>query len=71
MYVDRYRSMYYYIHTSGLVKAQCRAEGVHGAFVPWEKGTIPPAEGSVHADCKRHSANNFGLSLKCLVNDSP
>lgn len=30
MYVDRYRSMYYYIHTSGLVKAQCRAEGVHG-----------------------------------------
>lgn len=47
MYVDRYRSMYYYIHTSGLVKARCRAEGVCGAFVPWEKGTIPPAEGKV------------------------
>lgn len=39
--------MYYYIHTSGLVKAQQRAEGVCGAFIPWEKGTIPPAEGKL------------------------
>lgn len=39
--------MYYYIHTSGLVKAQCGAEGVCGGFILWEKETVPPSEGKV------------------------
>lgn len=39
--------MYYCLHTSDLVKALWRAEEVCGAFIPWEKETIPPAEGKV------------------------
>lgn len=63
--------MYYYIHTSGLVKAQCGAEGVWGFHSVGEGNRTSFRRQSVHEDCKRHSTNNFGLSLKCLVNDSP